>query len=97
MPPYTGVAELSNQCYKHLRRKPGFLLMWHSFISRLVTAYSKVVIEILCKFPLKSDVVVGKVSLDINELLHVHNGKCKYSIAIIDLLTKEKAGMDLEH
>jgi hypothetical protein len=44
-----------------------------------VTAYSKIDIEILCKFPLKSDVVVGKVSLDINGLLHSNNGECKYA------------------
>jgi hypothetical protein len=44
-----------------------------------VTAYSKIDIEILCKFPLKSDVVVGKVSLDINGLLHSNNGECKYT------------------
>ena len=47
-------------------------------VSRLVTAYSKIDIEILCKFPLKGDVVVGKVSLDVNELLHANNGQRKY-------------------
>ena len=52
--------------------------MLYSVVSRLVTAYSKIDIEILCKFTLKSDVVVGKVSVDINELLHTHNGNCKY-------------------
>ena len=46
-------------------------------VSRLVTAYSKIDIEVLSKFTLKSDVVVGKVSLDINELLHTYNGQCK--------------------
>ena len=44
---------------------------------RLITAYSKVDIEVLCKFPLKSDLVVGRVTLNINELLHQNNGTCK--------------------
>jgi hypothetical protein len=48
------------------------------YVFRLATAYSKVDIEILCKFPLKSDVVVGKVGLDINELLHANNGQRKF-------------------
>ncbi|XP_046842240.1 NEDD4-like E3 ubiquitin-protein ligase WWP2 [Xenia sp. Carnegie-2017] len=75
--PYAKVVVDNHPAKKTETIKKTWEPVWNEHFVVLITPYSKVDIEILCKFPLKSDVSAGKVSLNINELLHANNGQFK--------------------
>ena len=47
------------------------------FCDSLVTPYSKLDFRVLNHHQFKTDAVLGHVTLDLNALLHKHDGKCK--------------------
>ena len=50
------------------------------FCDRLVTPYSKLDFRVLNHYQFKADAVLGQTTVDLNSLLHKHEGKCKCSI-----------------